>query len=342
MQKDYHDFTTEDFIADEWFQQWVRESNADAVQFWQDFLRNHPEKRKSIQEAYAFIQQLQFNEHKVTEKQIEASLRRNLERISTLTPDEPVQARKPVVRTLFRWAAAAAVVVVVAFAWLLRPKTVEITLVTGIGEVKTFVLPDSSKVTLNGSSSLKYASNMATGAIREVRLEGEAYFDVQHIEQNGEPARKFIVRNRDLQVEVLGTTFNVKERAGITNVTLNSGKIKIGLEDAPEATLYMQPGDFVQYTEKDRKLLRKKVDAAMYSVWKEEKLELNKMKLSELGLLLKDIYGLECSFGSKELANAEISGSIRLQDEETIIRTLAFVLDIKIRRENDTLYFSKK
>ncbi len=69
------------------------------------------------------------------------------------------------------------------------------------------VLPDGSTVWLNAESKLSY-SNHFNDSIREVSLEGEAFFDVAK-----DPARPFVVHTSGIDIRVLGTAFNVKSYA---------------------------------------------------------------------------------------------------------------------------------
>ena len=66
------------------------------------------------------------------------------------------------------------------------------------------LLPDGTQVWLNGDSKITY-SNSLNGKLREVSLEGEAYFDVVK-----DPSRPFIVHTSGIDIKVLGTAFNVK------------------------------------------------------------------------------------------------------------------------------------
>jgi len=91
------------------------------------------------------------------------------------------------------------------------------------------VLPDGTKVWLNSSSKLRYAQPIG-GLIREVELEGEAFFDVAK-----DPQRPFIVHADSLEIKVLGTTFTIKSypQDPTIEATLLQGAIEITRKDNP-------------------------------------------------------------------------------------------------------------
>ena len=82
-------------------------------------------------------------------------------------------------------------------------------------------LPDGSKVWLNANAVLSYPTRF--GNIREVKLEGEAYFDVV-----SDPSHPFVVTTGDIATRVVGTEFNVKYvKSDVPCITLVSGRVDI-------------------------------------------------------------------------------------------------------------------
>lgn len=133
------------------------------------------------------------------------------------------------------WPIAAASVMAVIVASLffvnrIQPSTVAMPeqphLIAQNGERRQSVLPDGSKVWLNSGSRL-YFINDFKGATREVRLDGEAFFDVVK-----NPARPFIVHAANVDIKVLGTAFNVKAYSDAdVETTLYRGLINIARAD---------------------------------------------------------------------------------------------------------------
>jgi hypothetical protein len=106
------------------------------------------------------------------------------------------------------------------------------TLTTPPGGQYKLILADGSKVWLNASSSLRFPTAF-TGKERNVELTGEAYFEVAHISSSRrggrEDAKPFHVNVNGMQVEVLGTHFNVNAYGdeGAIKTSLLEGSVKI-------------------------------------------------------------------------------------------------------------------
>ena len=103
------------------------------------------------------------------------------------------------------FAAAAAVVLLCLSVWTaylyMQPATIQT--VSTLAETRTVHLPDGTSVTLNHYSSLSYPERFKSDN-REVELSGEAYFEVSK-----DPKHPFIVQTETIDVQVLGTHFNV-------------------------------------------------------------------------------------------------------------------------------------
>jgi ferric-dicitrate binding protein FerR (iron transport regulator) len=344
MQKDYFSYTEVDFIADEYFQQWVKNPDAENKLFWEKVLADWPEKAGSIMAARSFIENLQFSTDFPSNKQTEASLENSLRKITFYENEEQKEETATPRKLNFLLPAIAVLfvgIIITAGYFLRDPDTVTIETVAGPSQIKTIILPDSSVVTLNTGAHLTYPSNLKHSTHREVWLEGEGFFHVKPL-QKGSVTSRFTVHSGEMDIEVLGTTFNIKKAGSFTNVTLNSGKIKIGLKDDPQTAIYLQPGDFVQYSAQQKHIIKKQVKPELYSVWKEEKIRLDHMTLAEIARLLEDSYGYTIHIADEKLAKTEVSGTLVMKDEATLLQTLASALDIDIIKKDSVLKFQFK
>lgn len=117
------------------------------------------------------------------------------------------------------WAGAVAAIAVFAFLVFSPSSSVTTVDVTAaLAQHKHIVLPDGSEVELNAGSNIKYASEWTNE--RVVELQGEAFFQVKK-------GSRFSVKTTQGTVEVLGTSFNVKDREGVFDVECFTGKVGV-------------------------------------------------------------------------------------------------------------------
>jgi ferric-dicitrate binding protein FerR (iron transport regulator) len=112
------------------------------------------------------------------------------------------------------------------------------TISTKAGERRRITLPDGTKVWLNVASSLGYSADFVTDSVREIKLTGEAYFEVKHDEKH-----PFIIQTGNMKIRDIGTTFNVKSYPGeaSTEAALISGIIEVTVSNNPERNIRLKP-----------------------------------------------------------------------------------------------------
>lgn len=251
-------------------------------------------------------------------------------------PDVPVR-RLPAWSQPLRWAAVLAGFVLLAtgaFQMYQQWYPDDLIRQTAYGKVSTFRLPDGSTVTLNGNSRLRYAPRWASHKTREVWLDGEGYFRVTH-QQNHE---RFVVHlPNKLNIEVLGTQFNVMARNERAKVVLNTGKIRLDVGEQAKQKLVMRPGDLFYADVKAKVYYRKHVDAAAQSAWKSGRLTFDGTTLQEVAQMLEDTYGVQVTIADPALQRQTISGTIPNQSMQTILNGLATVFELHISQQSNRI-----
>lgn len=173
--------------------------------------------------------------------------------IAACTPSEHrVRARR--YRTmLLRAIEYAAVVVCLALTFHYRHQAATprewVEVCTAMGEQRQIVLPDSTRIWLNAGSKLIYPKEF-NGALRQIYLSGELFADVRRDEK-----RPFIVSVDRLQIEVLGTQFNLKSYVedGKAEVSLVKGSVSVNIRAAEmDGRLTLSPGDMLRYDKTSR------------------------------------------------------------------------------------------
>jgi transmembrane sensor len=244
-----------------------------------------------------------------------------------------------------RWAAAAAVASMLAGGgWLFysqQRQAVPVELATDYGQTRLVQLPDGSQVTLNGHSTLRYAPTWANAdQPREVWLDGEGYFSVQHKPNS----QRFVVHTTaGLNVEVLGTKFTVYRRREQARVVLLTGKVRIDFDDRRRPDVLMKPGELVEtHDAQPAVVVHKPVHTAPYAAWKDAKLELDETTIAELATRLQDTYGVEVVVETPDLNQRKMTGTVPVRDLDVLLQALEETFHLKATRHLNRITLSDK
>ncbi|MDB5088227.1 MAG: hypothetical protein JWR09_2221, partial [Mucilaginibacter sp.] len=291
----YATYTLQNFLDDDFFIQWVISPDEETNLFWNSVIDQFPGKKDTITQAAQIItayrkQDTFYNEDRqaLVWNRIETGI---LER----------HAVKPKIFRMPQYLRIAAMLLLVSSVglalWLYNKDR---TVTTTYGEVRTVTLPDQSIVVLNGNSTIKYAAHWEKGP-REVWISGEGFFKVRHINRDTlhiKTSERFIVHCSDVNIEVLGTTFNVKNRHNKTNVGLVNGKIRVDYFDSvltSHNALVMKPGDYIEYAHKHLVEKRKLAEPVKITSWTQHLLRFSDATLNEITETLQDDYGYHVS-----------------------------------------------
>ena len=124
-------------------------------------------------------------------------------------------------------------------------------IVTKNGNRTKIVLPDGSQVWLNAGSNLDYNNAVFNKDLREVTLNGEAYFDVT---KNAE--KPFIIHTKKMDVKVIGTAFNVRSYSyeKTAEASLIRGSIEVTLKDRKDQVITLKPNEKISIATDEPKL----------------------------------------------------------------------------------------
>ena len=154
------------------------------------------------------------------------------------------------------------------------------------GRKSKIVLPDSSLVFLNAGSELSYPRNFTEN--RQVRLSGEAFFEVKQDKQ-----RPFVVKAAHVTTTVLGTSFNINTAyMESTEIALATGKISIR-NDFTGKDMFLRPGEASLVSKEARPMKKFPVDPAKISLWTKGVLHFEKEPFALVKNKLENWYGVE-------------------------------------------------
>jgi len=241
--KKYSQYSVEDFVLDDGFRMWTLNEDLNQDSFWRGWVLTHPDMKPVVSEARQIILGLQHQQAQVNQEEIEAGF----QEVEAYFDKVMNRQNKRFSRSTW-WMAASVLALVFAGMGILFQQQQggkEKQHITEEGEHDKVLLPDGSRVYMKENSHLTYSADWNKSQERNVTIQGEAYFQVSEQIYQGKKI-KFVVKAHGLSVEVVGTEFVVRNRGSKTHVALNSGKIRLKMEES-NRVLNMTPGDVIEY-----------------------------------------------------------------------------------------------
>jgi ferric-dicitrate binding protein FerR (iron transport regulator) len=201
------------------------------------------------------------------------------------------------------------------------------------GQVLESSLPDGTQVALNEGSILYYPSYFK-GKERVVSLDGEAYFDVSHIED-----KAFVINASQMQVRVLGTSFyiNTRTNANTMEVALISGKVELHYGDQE---ILLKPGEKANLNKKSGKIeVKQNIDLNLLA-WKTKTLRFNDTPLPKIIDVLEKVYHKEILVLNPEINNCRITATFEGQSLEAVLLVLQSTIDVTARTNGNRIELS--
>lgn len=209
------------------------------------------------------------------------------------------------------------------------------TITVPAGQRVNLDLPDGSNVWLNAGTTMKYPVSFMKGK-REVILNGEAYFEVAHNEKS-----PFVVRTHAMDIEVLGTKFNVEaySKKAVFEASLMQGKIRVKSPHNEKTAVVLLPN--YKTTLKDGRLVVSKIDDYNVYRWKEGLYCFKSKRFTQIMEDLERYYDLKIQVDKKSIESVALTGKFRISDGlDYALRVLQKDVAFTYRRDkdNDVIY----
>jgi len=395
----YKGYTPEDFLADDYFIQWLNDPSEEHEEFWRKFVDEFPEQKENVEHAKFFASMFQHQHEKLS-----------LDETYDIWNGVLRSAKQPKVGKLFRLLRYAALLLIMfasgALAFYLyensRELHYDLTEIseTGSNEAKIILsdgseisleqkesaityarsgnqlivnndtinqnqqdgreymnkviipygkksmitLSDGTKVWLNAGSQLIYPSVFLRKK-REVVLIGEAYFDVTENEE-----KPFIVRTSDMNVQVLGTRFDVSAypEDDFVAAILEEGSVALEIKGSNLMTkdqqILLSPNQKLSLNKESRETTVRVVDVSMYTSWKEGVLKSESEDLNRLVKKIERYYNVNIKLEDPLVGGYKISGKLDLEKSpEEVLNIIKLTVPIDwAKKSNGDFIVMKK
>lgn len=199
------------------------------------------------------------------------------------------------------------------------------------------VLSDNSHVYLNAGSSLRYPVNFIPGKKRQVYLEGEAFFEVSKDKDH-----PFVVTSGNMDVEVLGTKFNVNAYPEETdiNTVLVEGSVRLNateMQQDPSTSVMLVPGHIAHWDKTTKSAKTEEVDTELYTSWMQGKLVLKGMRFKDIMRKLERHYGVSIQNKNKKLEDRVFTATFDVETIEEVLNTFVAETDFDYLIEKEQI-----
>ena len=204
------------------------------------------------------------------------------------------------------------------------------------GQRAFITLPDSTKVWLNSDTKISYPADYGLKE-RNVTLVGEAYFEVAK-----NPDKRFIVEAKGMQVEALGTSFNVNAYQNDNKIiaSLFSGSVRVSYD---RHVAILKPHESVKVHLLNRSFSRYK-DESMQNIalWRKNEITFDGESLEEITHIMSRLYNTTICIEDESLKKVCYIGTIRNNNLENFIDIINLTTPVVYENKGDTVFLRKR
>lgn len=187
-------------------------------------------------------------------------------------------------------------------------------------------LPDGSVITLNKRSTITYPSKFK-GNTRAIALKGEAFFNVAP-----DKKKPFIISVNDVQVTVVGTSFNIKSENGNTEVVVETGIVRVNRSGK---TVELIAGEKIIMSANDSNAAKEKVSDKLYNYYRSKEFVCDDTPLWKLVQVVNEAYNAKIIIGRKELNDKTLTTTFNNESLEQVLEVIRLTFDITVIKKED-------
>lgn len=209
------------------------------------------------------------------------------------------------------------------------------TLVVPRGKHFQIRLSDGTEVFMNAGSSLSYPVSFVGKDTRSVALKGEAFFKVSK-----DKSKPFKVKTGELEIEVLGTEFNVSAYLENTNVytTLQEGSVKV---NASNRTFLLRPQDQTIWNRESGTMVKRVVDVSRFMAWMNDEIVFTSASFNDILKELERQHDVEIINELPEIGNELFTARFNKESVEQIMNYFSESYGFEYRKEGNKIVIVK-
>jgi transmembrane sensor len=206
--------------------------------------------------------------------------------------------------------------------------------------MKRQLLPDGTSIWLKPNSKITYAKNIALSQIREVTLNGEAFFDVKR-----DTLHPFIIKTGHINTKVLGTSFNIKAYDGAdqAEVSVITGKVLVYLDknfkNKGIRAVYLLPNQKAVYSKTTTDLHKK--NERTLGIWEKDTFTFNDTPLSEVVNTLEQHFRVKIEIEDAEVRKYTLKADFNKQNLPDILELLSKSMDLNYEISDKQVLINK-
>lgn len=208
------------------------------------------------------------------------------------------------------------------------------------GQRGTVTLSDGTKVSLNSESKITLPSVFQSD-IREVYLEGEAYFNVAK-----NPNKPFLIHTRNTTVEVLGTSFSIRSfpEDDVVTTAVEEGVVSFrGSTESEDNGVILTAGKLGTYNIANQSIKSEEIENPdLYLGWKNGYLFFQDASMLKVKLALERKYDIQVKFEDTEIEKLQLTAEFKSRMLKNVLETISMSLDLRYKIDQDVVYFSKE
>jgi len=322
----YEKYQVEDFIYDDFFIAWVLHKSPESETFWNQWILQHPEKRKTITDAALLLSSIKIDDpaKPLSAAEIASMLTYVQDQTSMPSRKQEASTLKLYQNTWFR--IAALIVLLTGFALLFYKSPAghssdgyqQITVEPDVYEAvnnstisKMVRLSDGSLALLKPGSNLRFPKTFSS-TTRTVYLTGEAFFEVAHNKE-----KPFLVHSNGMVTRVLGTSFTVRafKDDAFFKVIVNTGKVQVYEEKqgaAQQQSVFLLPNEELTFQPKSTSFEKKRLPkpSLLSTDLSEREFSFSDRPLSEIITKLETAYGVRIQYDKDQLGSTVLNASL--------------------------------